>query len=91
MREQFRFTGFFPAWVRSFLSDFAVIIGILLMTGLDYYSGIIRVAAFTPMGKIVIKAPFKRGLPIMIISQVINKYGKNLFFPEKMLSIGEKK
>ena len=37
--KQFRFTGFFPAWVRNFLSDFAVIIGILLMTGLDYFSG----------------------------------------------------
>ncbi len=43
---QFRFTGFFPAWVRSFLSDFAVIIGILLMTGIDYFSGTIRVTAW---------------------------------------------
>jgi hypothetical protein len=37
--KQFRFTGFFPAWVRNFLSDFAVIIGILLMTAFDYFSG----------------------------------------------------
>jgi len=38
--KQFKTTGYFPLWVRSFLSDFAVIIGILSMTCLDYFSGI---------------------------------------------------
>lgn len=38
--KQFKLTGFFPNSVRGFLADFAVIIGILLMTALDYFYGL---------------------------------------------------
>lgn len=38
--KNFRNTGYLPGNVRDFLSDFAVIIGIMTMTGLDYFSGV---------------------------------------------------
>ena len=38
--KDFKTASFFPARVRAVVSDFAVVIAILSMTGLDYYSGI---------------------------------------------------
>ena len=38
--KQFRNTGYLPSSVRNFMADFAVIIGILLMTALDYLYGL---------------------------------------------------
>ena len=34
--KQFRSTNFFPTWVRSLLADFAVIIAMISMTGVDF-------------------------------------------------------
>jgi len=50
--KQFRTAGYFPSWVRNFLSDFAVIIGILCMTSLDYFSGV-------PTPKLNVPSEFK--------------------------------
>ena len=38
--KDFKTASFFPARVRAVVSDFAVVIAILSMTGLDYYAGI---------------------------------------------------
>lgn len=38
--KNFRNTGYLPGYVRNFLSDFAVIIAILSMSGLSYMSGV---------------------------------------------------
>ena len=38
--KNFRTTGYFPGSIRNFLSNFAVIIGIFVMTALDYMAGI---------------------------------------------------
>ena len=50
--KQFRNTGYLPTTIRNFLSDFAVIIGIILMTLLDYFYGL-----DTP--KLVVPSAFK--------------------------------
>jgi len=50
--KQFKTTGFFPSGVRNFLSDFAVIIGIVSMTALDYFSGV-------PTPKLNVPSEFK--------------------------------
>ena len=50
--KQFKTTGFLPNAIRGFLSDFAVIIGILLMTLLDYFYGL-------PTPKLVVPGAFK--------------------------------
>ena len=38
--KNFRTTGYFPGSIRNFLSNFAVVIGIFVMTALDYMAGI---------------------------------------------------
>ena len=38
--KNFRTTGYFPGSIRNFLSNFAVIIGIVVMTAIDYMAGI---------------------------------------------------
>ena len=38
--KTFKNTGYFPGSVRSLLSDFAVLIAILSMTGVDFMSGV---------------------------------------------------
>jgi len=50
--KQFKLTGYFSAPVRAFLADFAVIIGILSMTALDYFVGL-------PTPKLVVPSEFK--------------------------------
>ena len=50
--KQFRNTGYLPTSIRNFLSDFAVIIGIFLMTLLDHFYGL-----ETP--KLVVPSAFK--------------------------------
>ena len=50
--KQFRNTGYLPTAIRNFLSDFAVIIGIFLMTLLDHFYGL-----DTP--KLVVPSAFK--------------------------------
>ena len=50
--KQFRNTGYLPTTIRNFLSDFAVIIGIIFMTLLDYFYGL-----DTP--KLVVPSAFK--------------------------------
>lgn len=50
--KQFRTTGYLPTSIRHFLADFAVIIGILSMTLLDYFYGL-------PTPKLVVPGEFK--------------------------------
>ena len=50
--KQFKTTGYLPNSFRGFLSDFAVIIGILLMTLLDYFYGL-------PTPKLDVPSAFK--------------------------------
>ncbi len=48
----YRQTGYLPSGARNFLSDFAVIIGIVSMTALDYFSGV-------PTPKLNVPSEFK--------------------------------
>ena len=50
--KNFRTTGYLPGTIRNFLSNFAVIIGITVMTAIDYTAGI-----DTP--KLVVPGSFK--------------------------------
>jgi len=50
--KQFKTTGYLPTSIRHFLADFAVIIGIITMTALDYFYGL-------PTPKLVVPSEFK--------------------------------
>lgn len=66
--KDFKNALFFPSFVRQIVSDFSVILAILLMSGLDYYVGV-----ETP--KLAVPREFKPTLPDR--GWVIQPFGKN--------------